>query len=45
MPDIAQEEMDTDAAEKTSYDKTEHEILVKVNDGFSEVLRNVLEIQ
>ena len=33
MPDIAQEVMDTDAAEKTSYDKTEHEILVKVN-GF-----------
>ena len=32
MPDIAQEMMDTDVAEKT-YDKTEHEILVKVN-GF-----------
>ena len=30
-PDIAKEVMDADAAEKASYNKMEHEILIKVN--------------
>ena len=30
-PDIAKEVMDADAAEKSSYNKMEHEILIKVN--------------